>query len=427
MSAPPSDRRPLPLAGVKVVDAATIFAGPVAATLLGDYGADVIRAEHPDGDSLRGLGWHRDGVSLWWAHANRNKRGVTIKLSHSRGRDLMLALLADADVLIENFRPGTLDRWGLDWETLHESNPRLVVARVTGFGQTGPYRNRPGFGTLAESMSGFAHINGHPDGPPTLPPFALADGIAALSAAFSIQTALYWRDTGGGIGQEIDLSIYEPLFWILGPQSTVYDQLGLVQQRTGNRAPFTAPRNVFITRDGTWLGLSASAQSIAERTMRLVGRVDLVAEPWFADHTGRLEHQDELDAAIGAWIGERDTPDVIVANLPYIPRSAISKLPAEVRLFEPHTALDGGPDGLQLVMQLVDVASHRLAAGGYLIVELGLGQTVSLSEYLEARPELQIVATHYDLQGIPRVMTIRRPLAGSGRPENVDGSIPQHH
>ena len=313
MSAPPSDRRPLPLAGVKVVDVATIFAGPVAATLLGDYGADVIKVEHPDGDSLRGLGWHRDGVSLWWAHANRNKRGVTIKLSHPRGRDLMLALLADADVLIENFRPGTLDRWGLDWETLHESNPRLVVARVTGFGQTGPYRNRPGFGTLAESMSGFAHINGHPDGPPTLPPFALADGIAALSAAFSIQTALYWRDTSGGVGQEIDLSIYEPLFWILGPQSTVYDQLGLVQQRTGNRAPFTAPRNVFITRDGTWLGLSASAQSIAERTMRLVGRADLVAEPWFADHAGRLEHQDELDAAIGAWIGERDTPDVIAA------------------------------------------------------------------------------------------------------------------
>lgn len=313
MSVLPDEGRPLPLAGVKVVDAATIFAGPVAATLLGDFGADVIKVEHPDGDSLRGLGWHRDGVSLWWAHANRNKRGVTIKLSHPRGRDLMLRLLADADVLIENFRPGTLDRWGLDWETLHANNPRLVVARVTGFGQTGPYRKRPGFGTLAESMSGFAHINGHPDGPPTLPPFALADGIAALSAAFSIQTALYWRDTAGGAGQEIDLSIYEPLFWILGPQSTVYDQLGVVQQRTGNRAPFTAPRNVFVTRDGTWLGLSASAQSIAERTMRLVGRADLVDEPWFADHAGRLEHQDELDEAIGIWIGERDAPEVIEA------------------------------------------------------------------------------------------------------------------
>ena len=308
-----TDGGPLPLAGVKVVDAATIFAGPVAATLLADFGADVVKVEHPTGDSLRGLGWHRDGVSLWWAHANRNKRGVTIKLSHPRGRDLMLRLLADADVLIENFRPGTLDRWGLDWDTLHGTNPRLVVARVTGFGQTGPYRNRPGFGTLAESMSGFAHINGYPDGPPTLPPFALADGIAALSAAFSIQTALYWRDTAGGVGQEIDLSIFEPLFWILGPQSTVYDQLGVVQQRTGNRAPFTAPRNVFITRDGTWLGLSASAQSIAERTMRLVGRGDLVSEPWFADHAGRLEHQDELDEAIAAWIGERDTPEVIAA------------------------------------------------------------------------------------------------------------------
>ena len=203
-----TDHLPGPLSSIKVVDAATIFAGPVAATLLADYGADVIKVEHPDGDGLRGLGWQKDGVSLWWAYANRNKRGVTIKLSHPRGRDAMLRLLDDADVLIENFRPGTLERWGLGWETLHELNPRLVVARVTGFGQTGPYRDRAGFGTLAESMSGFAHVNGHPDGPPTLPPFALADGVAAMAAAFAVMTALHWRDNGGGVGQEIDLSPY---------------------------------------------------------------------------------------------------------------------------------------------------------------------------------------------------------------------------
>ena len=302
---------PGPLSSIKVVDAATIFAGPVGATLLADYGADVIKVEHPDGDSLRGLGWQKDGVSLWWAYANRNKRGVTIKLSHPRGRDAMLRLLDDADVLIENFRPGTLERWGLGWETLHELNPRLVVARVTGFGQTGPYRDRAGFGTLAESMSGFAHVNGHPDGPPTLPPFALADGVAAMAAAFAVMTALHWRDNGGGVGQEIDLSIYEPLFGLLGPQSTVYDQLGLVQGRTGSRAPFTAPRNLYLSTDGVWLGMSASSQSTAERTMRLVGRSDMVAEPWFAGHTGRLEHQDELDAAIGSWIAERDAQEVV--------------------------------------------------------------------------------------------------------------------
>ena len=306
-----TDHLPGPLNSIKVVDAATIFAGPVAATLLADYGADVIKVEHPDGDGLRGLGWQKDGVSLWWAYANRNKRGVTIKLSHPRGRDAMLRLLDEADVLIENFRPSTLERWGLGWETLHERNPRLVVARVTGFGQTGPYRDRAGFGTLAESMSGFAHVNGHPDGPPTLPPFALADGVAAMAAAFAVMTALHWRDSGGGVGQEIDLAIYEPLFGLLGPQSTVYDQLGLVQGRTGSRAPFTAPRNLYLSRDRVWLGMSASSQSTAERTMRLVGRSDMVAEPWFAGHTGRLEHQDELDAAIGSWIAERDAQEVV--------------------------------------------------------------------------------------------------------------------
>jgi crotonobetainyl-CoA:carnitine CoA-transferase CaiB-like acyl-CoA transferase len=189
-----------------------------------------------------------------------------------------------------------------------------VMVRVTGFGQTGPYRNRPGFGTLAESLSGYAHINGYPDGPPTLPPFALGDSIAALTGAFAVMMALWRRDHGGdGRGQVIDLSIYEPLFWILGPQASVYDQLGEVQGRTGNRAPFTAPRNAYQAADGRWLGLSGSAQSIAERIMRLVGREDILEEEWFRNHTGRLEHVDELDDAIAAWIAERDSDEVIRA------------------------------------------------------------------------------------------------------------------
>ncbi|MGH2820691.1 MAG: CaiB/BaiF CoA transferase family protein [Actinomycetota bacterium] len=299
-----------PLEGIRVIDSATLFAGPVIATLLGDYGADVVKIEHPRGDSLRSLGWSKEGVSLWWALLGRNKRSVTIDLSQERGAEVLKRLLVDADVLIENFRPGTLERWGLGWDVLSEINPDLVLVRVTGFGQTGPYRHRPGFGTLAESMSGFAHVNGHPDGPPTLPPFALADGVAALTGAFAVMMALWWRDRGG-TGQVIDLSIYEPLFWILGPQASVYDQLGLVQGRTGNRAPFTAPRNAYRARDGAWLGLSASSQSIAERVLRLVGRGDLVSEPWFEDHAGRLEHQDELDEAIGSWIAARDSDEVI--------------------------------------------------------------------------------------------------------------------
>jgi crotonobetainyl-CoA:carnitine CoA-transferase CaiB-like acyl-CoA transferase len=208
-----------------------------------------------------------------------------------------------------------MERWGLGPDVLHEINPGLVIVQMTGFGQTGPYRNRPGFGTLAESISGYAHINGYPDGPPTLPPFALGDSVAALTGAFAVMMALWWRDQGGGDGrgQVIDLSIYEPLFWILGPQTSVYDQLGEVQGRTGNRAPFTAPRNAFQAADGRWLGLSGSAQSIADRIMRLVGREDILEQPWFSDHTGRLEHVDELDDAIAAWISERDSDEVIRA------------------------------------------------------------------------------------------------------------------
>jgi len=214
---------PLPLLGVRVVDAASLFAGPVIATMLGDYGADVIKGEHPTGDNLRKLGWEKDGVSLWWALIGRNKRSLTLKLSDPEGAAVLKRLLVGADVLIENFRTGTLERWGITWEELHAANPGLVMVRTTGFGQTGPYATRPGFGTLAESMSGYAHINGFPDGPPTLPPFALGDGVAAMTGAFATMMALFHRQNGGA-GQVIDLSIYEPLFWILGPQSSVYDQ-----------------------------------------------------------------------------------------------------------------------------------------------------------------------------------------------------------
>jgi crotonobetainyl-CoA:carnitine CoA-transferase CaiB-like acyl-CoA transferase len=303
-------RSPLPLDGIRVIDCASLFAGPVIATLMGDYGADVIKIEHPNGDNLRKLGWEKDGVSLWWALVARNKRSVTLKLSDPAGAQAFRRLAANADVVVENFRTGTLERWGLSPEVLHEENPGLVIVRTTGFGQTGPYARRPGFGTLAEAMSGYAHVNGFPDGPPTLPPFALADSVAALTGAFAAMVALWWRDHGGG-GQVIDLSIYEPLFWILGPQASVYDQLGVVQERTGNRAPFTAPRNAYRSRDGRWLGLSASSQSIAERVVRLVGRPDLIEQRWFSDHTGRLAHQDELDDAISAWIADRDAEEVV--------------------------------------------------------------------------------------------------------------------
>lgn len=302
-----------PLEGLRVLDVSTLFAGPIAATFLGDFGADVIKVEHPSRpDAARGHGPSKDGVNLWWKTLGRNKRTVTIDLGTDEGADLLLRLAADADVLIENFRPGTLERWGLGPEALHRANPRLVVARVTAFGQTGPYSSRPGFGSLAEAMSGFAALTGQPDGPPTLPPFGLADGIAALAAAYAVLVALRATERDGH-GQVVDLAIIEPILMLLGGQITAYDQLGVLQPRSGNRSVNNAPRNVYRTGDGDWVAVSTSSQSIAERVMRLVDRADLVDEPWFASGHTRAEHADELDEAVSSWIAARPTGEVIEA------------------------------------------------------------------------------------------------------------------
>ncbi|TDC56551.1 CoA transferase [Actinomadura sp. KC345] len=300
------------LSGVRVLDAATLFAGPLAATLLADYGAEVIKIEHPNGDPVRSHGAQRDGVGLWWKMLGRGKKAMTLYLGSPEGQELFRRLADDADVLIENFRPGTLERWGLGPDELRKTNPGLVTARVTGFGQFGPYSKRPGFGTLAEAMSGFAAITGEPDGPPTLPPFGLADGIAALTTAFAVMTALRAREATGE-GQVIDLAIIEPILTLLGPQIITYDQLGELQARTGNRSHNNAPRNTYRTRDGSWVAISTSAQSIAERVMRLVGRPELIDEPWFATGAERARHADVLDEAVGSWIAERDRDEVVRA------------------------------------------------------------------------------------------------------------------
>jgi crotonobetainyl-CoA:carnitine CoA-transferase CaiB-like acyl-CoA transferase len=301
-----------PLDGITVVDAATLFAGPLAATVLGDFGAEVIKVEHPKGDPSRSHGYAKDGVGLWWKMLGRNKRCVTLSLSKPEGAELFKKLAREADVVIESFRPGTLERWDLGYEQLSEENPGLVLARVTGFGQFGPYSNRPGFGTIAESMSGFAHVTGQPDGPPTLPPFGLADGIAALATACAILMALRARDATGK-GQVVDLAIIEPIFTVLGPQPIAYDQLGMVQERTGNRSNNNAPRNTYQTKDGKWVAISTSAQNIAERVMRLVGRPEFIEEPWFQKGSERAKHADELDEAVGSWISERTTDEVVEA------------------------------------------------------------------------------------------------------------------
>jgi crotonobetainyl-CoA:carnitine CoA-transferase CaiB-like acyl-CoA transferase len=304
---------PAPLSGLRVLDLATLFAGPLAATMLGDFGADVVKVEHPSKpDPSRGHGPAKDGVGLWWKLLGRNKRNITLDLSVPAGRDTLLRLARDADVVVENFRPGTLERWGLGWEELSDVNPRLVLARVTGFGQFGPYARRPGFGTLAEAMSGFAAVTGEPDAPPTLPPFGLADSIAALATSFAVTTALAARDRTGR-GQVVDMAIIEPILTVLGPQPLWYDQLGHVQPRTGNRSQNNAPRNTYRTADGGWVAVSTSAQSVAERVMRLVGRPELVEEPWFATGSGRAAHAEVLDEAVGAWIARRGRSEVLDA------------------------------------------------------------------------------------------------------------------
>lgn len=302
-----------PLSGIRVLDVSTVYAAPITAMMLGDYGAEVIKVEHPRGDPARTHGHSKDGHGLWWKVISRNKRTVTLNLGHPTGQQLFGQLAAEADVLIENFRPGVIEKWGLGPDRLHGVNPALVILRVTGFGQSGPYAKRRAFGTLAEAMSGFAHQTGQPDGPPTLPPFGLADGVTGLAGAIAVLLALYHRTQNGGRGQVIDISLLEPLLTLLGPGPSVYDQLGIVPGRHGNRSPNNAPRNTYPTRDGRWVAISASATSIAERVMRLVGRPDIAEQPWFSSARERVRHGDQLDEIVARWIRARDFDQVMHA------------------------------------------------------------------------------------------------------------------
>jgi crotonobetainyl-CoA:carnitine CoA-transferase CaiB-like acyl-CoA transferase len=303
-----------PLAGLTVIDCSTILAGPLTCQILGDFGAEVIKVEHPrKPDGMRGHGPSVDGQGIWWKEIARNKRTITLDLGRPEGAAVLRDLVRDADVLVENFRPGTLERWGLGWDELRAANPGLVLLRVTGFGQEGPYADRPAFGTLVEAMSGFAHLTGQPDGPPTLPAFGLADSIAGIAGASAVSMALYHRDARGGTGQVIDLSLLEPIMMAVGPGPTVYDRTGAIGQRTGNRSQNNAPRNLYRTADDHWVAVSTSADAIARRVMALVGRPEVADEPWFATGSGRAQHVELLDAIVGDWIGARSRDEVMRA------------------------------------------------------------------------------------------------------------------
>lgn len=303
----------LPLKGLKVLDIATMMAAPWAATYMGDFGADVIKIEHPvTGDNTRKFGAVKDGKGIYWKSLSRNKKCITLELKKPEGKELFLKLVNWADILIENFRPGTMEKWGLGWEVLSAVNPGLIWLRVSGFGQEGPYASRGGFGTVAEGMSGFAAINGYPDGPPTLPPIALADGVCSAFAAYAIMVAVYERDVlGSKKGQVIDISLYEPLMRLMEVSLLEYSVLGLIPQRMGNRIASSAPRNSYRTKEGKWICLSGSSQPIAENVFKAIGRPDLISDPRFCDNPSRVKNVDELDAIIGEWIGRHSLNEVV--------------------------------------------------------------------------------------------------------------------
>ena len=264
-----------PLRGVRVIDAGTMVAGPFCAVLLADLGADVIKIEHPRyGDGQRKLEPIKDGTALWWKAIGRNKRCITLDLGKPQGAEAFKDLVRGRDAVVENYRPGTFERWGIGYDVLKSVNPGLVLLRVSGFGQTGPYRNRPGFGRVAEAVGGLTNLIGEADGPPMSPGYPLGDLISGLFGAMSVMVALYHRDLHGGEGQTIDLALYEAVFRLLDFDAIQFDQLGTVHRRTGNQSPYVAPSSTYRTRDGSYLTMAASTQSVWLRVCRAIGRED---------------------------------------------------------------------------------------------------------------------------------------------------------
>ena len=298
-----------PLSDLRVVDISTVLAGPNCARYLADFGADVIKVERPDaGDSLRGMAWRdpRDGEGLWWKLVNRNKRNIALDFKNEEDLALLRKLLDDAHVLVENFRPGTLERLGLAPDDLLKRNPKLVIVRVSGFGQDGPYASRPGFASIAESMAGLAAVSGEPNGPPMLPAIALTDETTGIAAAFATMVALH-----SGVGQVVDINLLTTVFQIMGPVISLYKLSGQLQPRLGSGLPYSVPRGVYRCNDGKWVGVSASSDSVAARVMTVLGVGD---DTRFATFTGRTENRDELEALMVAWCAQR-TRDEVVATL----------------------------------------------------------------------------------------------------------------
>lgn len=300
-----------PLKGLKVVEVGMVFAGPLVASHLSDLGAEVVKVEHPKGDEVRKIGRFKDGEGLWWRITSRNKRVIAVDIGKPEGAEVVRRLAKDADVLIENFRPGRFASYGLDYASLAKDNPGLVMLHISGYGQDGPYRHKPGMGTLAEAFSGFAMVTGETNGPPTLPQFPFADGVTAMMGAYSVMAALWARERNGGQGDEIDLNLYEPMLALMGPMVIDYDQLGHIARRRGNRSTWSVPRNSYRTGDDKWVAVSSAANSIAIRMFRAIGRDDMADDPTLQTNPDRVKRLDECDGAIAKWISEHTLEEVL--------------------------------------------------------------------------------------------------------------------
>lgn len=299
-----------PLAHLRVLEIASLYAAPFIGKILRDYGAEVVKVEDVSGDQLRGWAPIKNGLSLTFARLNADKKSVAINLREERGRDLVRRLVGQFDIVIENFRPGRLEEWGLGYEDLRKLNPELVMVRVSGFGQTGPDSHRPGFATVAEAVSGIAYINGWPDRPPTSPPFGLGDYVAGLAGAFGAMAAIARRERGGG-GQEVDVAIYQPLLAFFGDAVLRYSALGEVVERSGNSGGGTSPRGIYQTSDGKWVAISGSSQNVAERLFRVMGHGDLLEDPRFATNAARVTNDAIVNDLVREWVGERTREEVL--------------------------------------------------------------------------------------------------------------------
>ncbi|WP_110947193.1 CaiB/BaiF CoA transferase family protein [Pseudomonas bohemica] len=301
-----------PLQGIRVIELGQLIAGPFAAKILGEFGADVIKIEPPGtGDPLRKWRLLHEGTSVWWAVSSRNKRSVTLDLREPEGQDLVRKLIAEADVLVENFRPGTLEGWGLGWADLHALNPKLVMLRVSGYGQTGPYRDRPGFGVVGEAMGGLRHLSGEPERTPVRVGVSIGDSLSALHGVIGVLLALRHRDQNGGEGQEIDVALYESVFNMMESLIPEYSVFGVVRQPAGSSLPGIAPSNAYRCRDGRYALIAGNGDSIYQRLMALIERPDLAADPALAHNDGRVKQVELIDAAISAWAASLDLDDVL--------------------------------------------------------------------------------------------------------------------